>query len=90
VVVISPDLRALGEGIRIAERAVNTIRQNLAWALAYNVVALPLAIGGWLTPWMAGAGMAASSLVVMLNALRLWPRDRARAQSAGEPAAALS
>jgi Cu2+-exporting ATPase len=51
------------------------VRQNLAWALAYNVVALPLAVAGLVTPWMAGIGMASSSLLVVLNALRL-VRDR--------------
>ncbi len=79
VVMTSPDMGALAQGHHIAQRAMRVLRQNLAWALAYNVIALPLAIGGWLTPWMAGAGMAASSLVVMLNALRLWPREHCHA-----------
>jgi len=47
------------------------IRQNLAWAAAYNAVAIPLAVAGWITPLIAGAGMAASSLAVVMNALRL-------------------
>ena len=45
--------------------------------MVYNGVALPLAIGGWLTPWLAGLGMATSSLLVVLNALRLSPRATA-------------
>jgi Cu2+-exporting ATPase len=57
---------------------MQVIRQNLAWALAYNAVALPLAIGGWLTPWLAGIGMAASSLLVVINALRVATPRRAR------------
>ncbi len=85
VVMTSPDLRALPEGFHIAQRAMRIIQQNLAWALVYNLVALPLAIGGWLTPWMAGVGMAASSLVVVLNALRLLPRDRACSGVSDEP-----
>ena len=47
------------------------MRQNLTWALAYNAVALPLAATGHVTPWMAALGMAGSSLLVTLNALRL-------------------
>ena len=47
------------------------VRQNLAWALAYNVIMLPLAAAGWVTPWLAGIGMGASSLLVVLNASRL-------------------
>ena len=47
------------------------IRQNLVWALVYNLVALPLAAAGWIAPWMAALGMSSSSLVVVLNALRL-------------------
>ena len=48
----------------------SVLRQNLLWAFAYNMVALPLAVSGWLTPWMAGIGMSASSLFVVFNALR--------------------
>jgi hypothetical protein len=47
------------------------IRQNLWWSFAYNFIALPLAIAGHVTPWMAGIGMSASSLLVVLNSLRI-------------------
>ena len=47
------------------------VRQNFAWALAYNALALPLAAAGWIGPWEAAVGMAASSFIVVLNALRV-------------------
>ena len=47
------------------------VRQNFAWALAYNAFALPLAAAGWIGPWEAAVGMAASSFIVVLNALRV-------------------
>lgn len=53
-----------------ARLTMRVIRQNLWWALGYNLIGLPLALAGWLPPWLAGLGMALSSLVVVLNALR--------------------
>jgi len=47
------------------------VRQNLWWAALYNAVCVPLAVVGWLPAWLAGLGMALSSLLVVLNALRL-------------------
>ena len=47
------------------------MRQNLVWAAVYNLLAVPLALAGWMPPWLAGLGMAASSLLVIGNALRL-------------------
>ncbi|UTA47229.1 heavy metal translocating P-type ATPase [Simiduia sp. 21SJ11W-1] len=64
-------LLTLLEGFAIARRARRTIKQNLSWALAYNVVALPFAALGWVPPYVAAAGMSASSLLVVFNALRL-------------------
>lgn len=55
----------------VALRAMQIVRQNLVWAIAYNVTCVPLAMAGWLAPWAAGLGMALSSLVVIVNALRL-------------------
>lgn len=54
-----------------AKRARRVVRQNLFWAATYNAVSVPLAIAGLMPPWLAGLGMAASSLVVVLNAARL-------------------
>ena len=71
VVLLGNDLRALAAGRALARRTLGIVRQNLAWAFAYNLLAIPLAMTGWVTPWMAGIGMSASSLLVVLNALRL-------------------
>ena len=61
----------LARALRLARRTRSVIRQNIAWALAYNLVAIPLAVAGWVTPLIAGIGMSASSLLVVGNALRL-------------------
>ncbi|MDP2792878.1 MAG: heavy metal translocating P-type ATPase [Sulfurisoma sp.] len=71
VVLLSDAPVQLAQGIALARRTLRVIRQNLAWAFAYNVLAIPLAMAGWVTPWMAGIGMSASSLLVVMNALRL-------------------
>jgi Cu2+-exporting ATPase len=70
-VLTSPSLLRIAEARVLALRTQRVIRQNLAWALGYNVVALPLAAAGMVTPWIAAIGMALSSLTVTLNALRL-------------------
>ena len=71
VVLLGNDLQALPGGLVLARRTVRIVKQNLVWAFAYNFLAIPLAMTGWVTPWMAGIGMSASSLLVVLNALRL-------------------
>ena len=55
----------------LSRRCLKVIRQNIAWAAAYNAVCVPLAVMGMMPPWLAGLGMAASSLAVVTNALRL-------------------
>jgi Cu2+-exporting ATPase len=70
-VLLSPQLWPVAETARAAGRAMAVIHQNLAWAMLYNVVAIPAAAMGWLNPWLSGAGMALSSAVVVANALRL-------------------
>ncbi len=57
--------------LRQAKSTMRIVRQNLIWAAAYNLVAVPLALVGWMPPWLAGLGMAGSSLLVIANALRL-------------------
>ena len=64
---------ALADALATARRTLRIIRQNFAWAIAYNALALPAAALGWIGPWEATVGMAASSFVVILNALRLEP-----------------
>jgi len=70
-VLLSENLNHLRHGLRRARRTLQVIRQNLWWSFAYNFVALPLAIAGYVTPWIAGIGMSASSLLVVLNSLRI-------------------
>ena len=78
LVLLSGRLGGLLDALGIARQTMRIVRENLAWAIAYNVVALPLAVAGYVTPWLAGIGMAGSSLLVVLNALRLLPVDRSR------------
>ena len=70
-VLLSENLDHLRRGVRRAGFSLRVIRQNLWWSFAYNFVALPLAIAGYVTPWLAGIGMSASSLLVVLNSLRI-------------------
>lgn len=71
IVLLNSDLKQLKQGISIAKKTMGIIRQNLIWALVYNVVAVPLAVMGYVRPWLAAIGMSLSSLFVVLNALRL-------------------
>ena len=70
-VLISGNLEHLADALCQADSTQKIIRQNLLWALGYNLTALPLAAAGMVTPWMAAAGMTLSSLLVVTNALRL-------------------
>ncbi len=70
-IVLGSRLAEVPAAVALARRTVRVVRQNLLWAVLYNAVCVPLALAGLLPPWLAGAGMASSSLFVVLNALRL-------------------
>jgi len=74
-VLLGDSLAPLLTAVDLARRTRRIIRQNIGWAVGYNVLAVPLAASGALAPWMAAIGMSASSLLVVLNALRLRRRS---------------
>ncbi len=71
MILLGNDLASLGAGVAIARKTLAIVRQNLLWAVSYNVLAIPAAAAGWVAPWMAAIGMSASSLLVVANSLRL-------------------
>ncbi len=73
-VVLGENLMRVAQTLVLARRTMAIVRQNLWWALLYNAACVPLAVVGVLPAWLAGLGMASSSLIVVLNALRLAPK----------------
>ncbi|MBT8094376.1 MAG: cadmium-translocating P-type ATPase [Gammaproteobacteria bacterium] len=71
VIMLGESLEPMTTAIAMSRKTMRIVRQNLAWAIVYNAVALPLAAAGYVPPWAAAIGMSASSLIVVLNALRL-------------------
>ncbi|QIL43629.1 cadmium-translocating P-type ATPase [Acidovorax sp. HDW3] len=86
-VVLGAQLTLVAQTLLLARRTLRVVRQNLWWAALYNALAVPLAVLGWMPAWLAGLGMAASSLLVVLNAARL---SRALAPLAPASAAPVS
>jgi Cu2+-exporting ATPase len=70
-VVLGDQLGSIVKTLHLSRRTLRVVRQNLWWAAIYNALCVPLAVLGWLPAWLAGLGMALSSLLVVLNALRL-------------------
>ncbi|HAZ61519.1 MAG TPA: hypothetical protein DCY89_08105, partial [Gammaproteobacteria bacterium] len=77
-IFLGSDLERLLAARDTGRRALAIIRENLAWALVWNIGVLPAAAGGWLSAWLAALGMSGSSLLVVLNALRVSGSDRVR------------
>ncbi len=71
VIMLGESLAPLTTAVEMSRKTMRIVRQNLAWAIVYNALALPLAAAGFVPPWLAAIGMSVSSLVVVLNALRL-------------------
>lgn len=90
VVVLGDDLARFAEAIGRARKAFRVIRQNLLWALAYNLIAIPMAASGQVSPLAAAVGMSCSSLLVVANSLRLLRRDRRVEAAAGGAQLALA
>lgn len=70
-VVLADNLALVPQTVLLARRTLQVVRQNLWWAAGYNALCVPLAVAGWMPAWLAGLGMALSSLLVVLNAARL-------------------
>ena len=88
LVLMSNRLQDMEAAVKTTGRAMSLIRQNLGWALLYNLVAVPAAVSGLLQPWHAAIGMALSSLIVVANSLRIFAGGPAARQQATNAAPA--
>jgi P-type Cu2+ transporter len=70
-VLLSTDLKIIEKTIKLARKAKHIVVENLAWAAVYNITAIPFAMAGLVPAWLAALGMSFSSLIVVLNSLRL-------------------
>ncbi|HTS23602.1 MAG TPA: heavy metal translocating P-type ATPase metal-binding domain-containing protein [Casimicrobiaceae bacterium] len=86
-IVVTGELGALADARALAREMLSILRQNRRWALGYNLAAVPLAALGFVPPWLAAIGMSASSLFVVLNALRIGRSARTSAGREREPVA---
>ena len=77
-VVLGGSLSLVAQAVLLARQTLRVVRQNLWWAAGYNALCVPLALVGWMPAWLAGLGMALSSLLVVLNAARLSRACRVR------------
>ena len=85
----SESLEALPGALRLARDTLAVLRQNQRWALAYNLSAVPLAAFGLVPPWLAALGMSVSSLLVVLNAMRIGREGRRPRRLRSSPPAAF-
>jgi Cu2+-exporting ATPase len=90
IVLSGEQLGALAEARAIARQTLAILRQNQRWALTYNLCVVPLAALGFVPPWLAALGMSASSLIVVLNAMRIGRRVNRVEAIAGHPAEAAA
>jgi len=81
IVMLSNRLSGILDSILVASKTQSIMKQNLSWALGYNICAIPAAAAGYVSPWMAAIGMSLSSLIVVCNALRLTTGQGSRNQA---------
>jgi Cu2+-exporting ATPase len=80
-VILGGRFDSIAAAVGVSRKTMHIIRENLVWSFLYNLLVLPPAIAGWLSPWMAGIGMSLSSVLVVLNALRIARRDSLNSHS---------
>jgi len=69
--LLGSKLKSIPQSIRLADKTLRLIKQNISWAILYNLIAIPFAMAGLVAPWVAAIGMSASSVIVVLNSMRL-------------------